>query len=92
VSKVQIIAPRNQVVQALSATAQLTFATDAQKQELAEALLILSVLIDAVIDYAKSDPALLNKVKVAISQGAKAMGLDLDRMTLTPQGFRPANN
>jgi hypothetical protein len=90
--KNQIIAIKNQAAQALSATAQFTSATDAQKQELAEAMLIQAVLIDASIDYAKSDPALLNKVKAAVSQGAKGMGLDLDRMTLTPQGFRPANN
>jgi hypothetical protein len=90
--KSQIVAIKNQATGALSSTAQFSSATDAQKQQFAEALLIQAVLIDASIDYAKSDPALLNKVKVAISQGAKAMGLDLDRMTLTPQGFRPANN
>jgi hypothetical protein len=90
--KSQIIAIKNQAARALSATTQFRFATNAQKQELAEAMLIQVALIDASIDYAKSNPALLNKVKVAISQGAKAMGLDLDRMTLTSQGFRPANN
>jgi hypothetical protein len=90
--KSQIIAIKNQATGALSSTAQFSSATDAQKQEFAEALLIQAALIDASIDYAKSDPALLSKVKVAISQGAKAMGLELDRMTLTPQGFRPANN
>jgi hypothetical protein len=90
--KSQIIAIKNQATGALSSTAQFSSATDAQKQQFAEALLIQTVLIDASIDYAKSDPALLSKVKVAISQGAKAMGLELDRMTLTPQGFRSANN
>jgi hypothetical protein len=90
--KAQITAIKNQATRALSATTQFTSATDAQKQEFAEALLIQAVLIDASIDYAKSDPALLNKVKSAVSQGARKMGLDLDRMTLTPQGFRPANN
>jgi hypothetical protein len=90
--KSQIVAIKNQATGALSSTAQFSSATDAQKQQFAEALLIQAVLIDASIDYAKSDPALLSKVKIAISQGAKAMGLDLDRMTLTPQGFRPANN
>ena len=90
--KSQIVAIKDQAAQALSATAQFRSATDAQKQQFAEAMLIQAALIDASIDYAKSDPVLLNKVKAAVSQGARSMGLDLDRMTLTPQGFRPANN
>jgi hypothetical protein len=39
------------------------------------------------VSNAKSDPALMEKVKVAIAQGAKRMGLDLDRMELTDKGF-----
>jgi hypothetical protein len=89
--KAQVIAVRNQAAQALSSTPQFRSATDAQKQEFAEALLIQAALIDGSIKYAKSNPALLNKFKAAISQGAKGMGLDLDKMTLTPQGFRPIN-
>jgi hypothetical protein len=87
-TSMQLISVRNQAAKALLATLPFTSATDAQKQELAEAMLIQAALIDAVVDDAQSDPALLAKVKVAIAQGAKGMGLDLDRMTLTTQGFR----
>jgi hypothetical protein len=86
--KPQMIAVRNQAAQALLATLPFKSTTDAQKQELAEAMLIQAALIGAVTDNAKSDSALLEKVKVAIAQGAKGMGLDLDKMTLTAQGFR----
>jgi hypothetical protein len=86
--KAQMIAVRNQAANALLAAPQFRSATDAQKQELAEAMLIQAALISASIDNAKSDPALMVKLKVAIAQGAKGMGLDLDRMTLTSQGFR----
>jgi hypothetical protein len=89
--KAQVVAIRNQAARALSATMQFTSATDAQKQELAEALLIQAALIDASISYAKSDPALLDRVKVSIAQGAKNTGLDMSQITLTPQGFRSAN-
>jgi hypothetical protein len=57
---------------------------------MAEAMLVQAALIEAYIGNAKSDPALMTKVKAAIVQGAKGMGLDLYKMTLTPDGFIPA--
>jgi type IV secretory pathway TrbF-like protein len=89
--KAQMIAVRNQAANALLAAPPFKLATDAQKQEMTEAMLIQSALISASIDSAKSDPILMEKVKAAIAQGAKGMGLDLDRMTLTPKGFSPVN-
>lgn len=89
--KVQMIAVRNQSANALLSAPQFTAATNAQKQEIAEGLLIQAVLISAIIDNVKSNPAQLADAKAAISQGAKVFGLDLDRMNLTPQGFRPIN-
>lgn len=89
--KSQMIAVRNQAAGALLKVPEFTSATDAQKQEMVEAMLIQSALISASINSAKSDPILMEKVKVAIAQGAKGMGLDLDQMILTPQGFRTAN-
>ncbi|WP_310425642.1 DUF6683 family protein [Chamaesiphon sp. VAR_48_metabat_135_sub] len=89
--KAQMIAVRNQAANALLLNPKFQSATNIQKQELAEALILQTVLISAFVSNAKSDPALMEKVKVAISQGAKGMGLDLDRMNLTPQGFKPIN-
>jgi hypothetical protein len=90
-SKPQAIAVRNQVTKALLATLPFKSATDAQKQELAEVMLVQAALMGSILDSAKSDPVLMPKVKVAIAEGAKRMGLDLDRMTLTPQGFVAVN-
>lgn len=89
-TKQQISAVRNQAANALLATNEFTSATDAEKQEMAEAMLVQAALIEASVDNAKSDPALMTKVKAAIAQGANAMGLDLYTMTLTPNGFVPA--
>jgi hypothetical protein len=47
-------------------------------------------LIESYVANAKSDPALMTKVKAAIAQGAKRMGLDIYTMTLTDNGFVPA--
>jgi hypothetical protein len=54
-------------------------------------MLLQAAWIAASIDSVKSNPAQLENVKTSISQGAKSFGLDLDRMTLTSQGFRPIN-
>jgi hypothetical protein len=84
----QLMAVRNQAAQALLATPQLTAATNAQKQEIAEGFLIQAALIEASVTQAQGNPALLPQVQTAIKQGAQTVGLDLDRFTLTDQGFR----
>jgi hypothetical protein len=89
-SKQQISAVRNQAANALLTTPAFSSASNAQKQEMSEALLVQAALIEAYVDNAKSDPALMTKVKAAIAQGAKGMGLDLYKMTLTSDGFVPA--
>jgi hypothetical protein len=83
----QMIAVRNQAAYLLQSTKQFDRATDAQKQEIAETMLLQSVLIAASVNGAKSDSERLDRVKTTISQGAKRMGLDFDRMNLTSQGF-----
>jgi hypothetical protein len=89
-SKQQISAVRNQAANALLSSQGVATASDAGKQELAEALLVQAALIESYVANAKSDPALMTKVKAAIAQGAKRMGLDIYTMTLTDNGFVPA--
>jgi hypothetical protein len=89
-SKAQMIAVRNQSASALLVIPSFVSATDAQKQEMAEAMLIQAAMISAYVDNAKTDPSFMTKVKSAIVQGAKSMGLDLYKMTLTDKGFVPA--
>jgi hypothetical protein len=83
------LAVKAQAARALAATPQFMRATEAQKQEYAEALLIQAALISATVDTYKGDPAMMRKVGAAIRTGAKASGLDLDAMRLTPGGFVP---
>ncbi len=86
--KSQIMAVRNQAAAALLKIPQFRSATDAQKQEMTEIMIIQAALILISIEEAKSDPALLAQTQKAISQGARNFGLDLEKMTLTAQGFR----
>ncbi|MET3725846.1 DUF6683 family protein [Sphingomonas trueperi] len=85
-----ISAVQAQAARAVLATGEIAQASDAQKQELAEALWVQSALIDVAMEQAKQDPARLRQIGDAVRQGAKGMGLDLDAITLTSHGFVPA--
>jgi hypothetical protein len=82
-------AVRTQASNAMAAVPALATATDAQKQEFAEALLIQAGMIALTAEAAVNDPAQLRAVGAAVAKGAKAMGLDLDTMDLTEDGFVP---
>jgi hypothetical protein len=82
-------AVRRQAAGALQATPQFATATDAQKQEFAETLIIQAALISSNMGQVANDPRMSRQLSGAIRQGAKAMGLDLDAMTLTDNGFVP---
>jgi hypothetical protein len=83
-------AVKQQAASAMLSTPQMAAATDAQKQEFAEALLVQAALISAYMDDAAGNPAQMKAVAAAVTKGAKAMGLDLSTMTLTERGFVPA--
>jgi hypothetical protein len=87
--KAQMIAVRNQAASALLNMPEFTSATNAQKQEITEVMLVQAALIDAAIESAKSDPDSLAQTQKAIAKVAEGFGLDIYSMTLTPQGFRP---
>jgi len=81
------MAVRAQAARALVGIGTIAQASDAAKQELAESLLIQTMLIDAAVEQAKGNPSQLAAVGAAAGQGARGMGLDLSTMDLTEQGF-----
>jgi hypothetical protein len=83
----QVAAVRAQAARAMGATAALKSATDADKQQFAEAMLLQGAMLESMLQQAKDDPAKLEQVKTAARQGAKGAGLDLDQVELTPTGF-----
>lgn len=86
-SKTELAAVRSQTTRILLAMPMFKNATDAQKQEIAEMMIIQTIFISASIDDAKSNPTELANAKASIAKGAKSFGLEIDRMTLTSQGF-----
>jgi hypothetical protein len=81
---------KSQAAAALAATPEVANASNSLKQEFAESLLIQAALIDASLEQAQNDPAMLRAIAKAVRQGANAMGLDLKSMTLTKDGFVPS--
>jgi hypothetical protein len=89
-SRAVLGAVRQQAANAVVATGEIARASDAQKQELAEALWVQSALIDGAVEQAQRDPSRLRQIGDAVRKGAKGMGLDLDAIDLTSRGFVPA--
>jgi hypothetical protein len=71
----------------LASSAEFTGANDALKQEMAEALMVQAALIDGMVEEHASDPKMMAQIASAVRKGASASGIELDSMTLTPEGF-----
>jgi hypothetical protein len=78
-----------QVRSAFAATPDFANTTDAQRQEYAEALLLQAMILAELIKAAGDNPEIAAQLPEIARQGAKASGLDLRLMTLTPNGFVP---
>lgn len=87
--------PRPQAVRAVKAQAENAFlanpvllnAGDAQKQELAETLLVQAMIMSAGVEQVKKDPSQAGALGHMVRRMARGFGLDLDAMTLTDAGF-----
>lgn len=80
-------AVKRQVRSAFAAIPDFAEASDAERQEFAEALLLQAAILGSGLDQWVSDPGMLEQLAAAARQGALASGLDLAKITLTPDGF-----
>lgn len=88
-SRALVTAVRGQFVTAMGRTPGFAKTTDAQRQEIAEAMLIQAMLVSGYVQAAKQNPSLAGQIKTAIAQGAKAtFGFDLGTVQLTEQGLQ----
>jgi hypothetical protein len=83
----QIAAVRVQAARAM-ASAGVTRASDAVKQEMAEANLLQAMLIGSYIERGRGNRDLARRLAAAVREGARLSGLNLDAMDLTESGFR----
>jgi hypothetical protein len=80
---------KSQVRNAFAATPDFAKTSDAERQEYAEALLLQATMLGSAFEQWKNDPKMLDQLADAARKGAEASGLDLSKMTLTPNGFVP---
>lgn len=78
-----------QAREALAATSEMAKESDGAKQQLAEAMIVQGGIMNGAVQQARDNPAMRQQLASAARKGALAMGLNLDAMVLTPQGFRP---
>jgi hypothetical protein len=96
VSKADLTETTPQIYAAVAAQARdgflrsgaLNNTNDAQKQELAQSLLIQAGLLDASAQANATNPTMMAALSRAAISGARASGLRIDTMVLTPTGFR----
>lgn len=80
---------RQQMRTVMLSTPGFVSASNATKQEMAEAMLIQTMVTDALITSAKGKPEQMAKVKAAINQGARnSFKLDLAKMKLSSRGLQ----
>ena len=82
-----LTAVRGQMSRAFGSLPSVAKLTDADKQRATESLLVQAVALDAAAEKAKGHPEMVAGLRAAARQGARASGLNVDALTLTPRGF-----
>lgn len=85
----QVRGVREQVRRALLSLPAFVSASDATKQQVAEEMLMQTVMFDAFVTASKGKPAQMAKIKGVINQNVQsAFHLDLSKLKLTNNGLR----
>lgn len=82
-------AVRGQATDLLLTAPAFLSADQAARQNMAEALWVQGVVLDQAVDHSRGKPELMKGIAGAARQGAQAISLDLNTMTLTDDGFKP---
>lgn len=89
-TRAQMLALRVQVAEALGADPMFAKASDAAKQDVAEANLLQAMVVGESAGLAHRDPAMREKVRTAVATVARATyDIDLPSVRLTDAGFAP---
>lgn len=89
-TRAQMLGLRNQLATAMVNNPGFARASDATKQEVADANLVQGLMAGQLAALAKRDPAARDRIRSAVAQGARTTyGLDLLSLNLTPEGLRP---
>lgn len=89
-SRAQMAAIKAQAELAMRATPAFMVTGDAQKQEMADSFLFQMLLTDILLEQGKTNPEALRAAAAMAQTNARALGLDLAAIELTPTGFKGA--
>jgi hypothetical protein len=85
--KTQFVNVAKQAMLGLAGSKAFASATDAQKQEYAEALMVQSLILDSHMEAAGNDPEKLKAISDLVRKGSKQSGIYIDEVVLTDDGF-----
>jgi hypothetical protein len=88
-SATAVQAVARQAERGFAANAEFSVMDNAEKQQAAEELMALTAIMDASSELAKSKPSLARQMAEAAMEGSRRSGLELDKITLTEDGFVP---
>lgn len=86
-TRAQVVGLRDQFRPLLLSLPAVAGLGDAQKQEMAESLLLQTVLFGILAEGWKDDPASLAEFGQGLQRGTAELGLDLGQVELTDRGF-----
>lgn len=86
-TRAQVVGLRNQFRPLLLSLPEVAGLNDARKQEMAESLLLQTVMFGALAEAWKDDPGSRTEFGQGLQQGTASLGLDLGKVELTDQGF-----
>lgn len=88
-SPAQTRALQSQLASAMLSSTEFQSASDAQKQEVAEAMILQSIMIAQHVEAARDRPEYMASVRTAVANGARnAFGIDVNSIALTDAGLQ----
>jgi hypothetical protein len=86
-TRAQFMAVKRQAAAGLLAVPSMAKASDADKQNFAEVLLVQAVMVQASAEQVQSNPTAARAQQAIVRKGAKMLGVELDIYKLTENGF-----
>ncbi|NJM51763.1 MAG: hypothetical protein HC843_13580 [Sphingomonadales bacterium] len=78
-----------QAERGFASSAEFAASSEADKQMMAEELMVNALILDSVSEEAKTNKAVADQMAKASMEGSRKSGLEFDKMTLTEEGFVP---
>lgn len=86
-TQAQVTGTRAMVFQSMQSVGGIDALSDADRQSVAEGLILQAALYDAIGEAVRNEPELARKVRGDVATAALDMGLDLSQFRMGPNGL-----